>query len=109
MACFSRAMAKPLPQSSVHLDAVRALAALTVFAGHARDLFIGSPRAAAGLGHAATSAPHTTVGHLAVIVFFVLSGYLVGGGVLRNMTSNEWSWGGYTLQRLSRLWVALIP
>lgn len=109
MACFAQAMAKPLPQSSVHLDAVRALAALTVFAGHARDLFIGSPRAAAGLGHAAAAAPHTTVGHLAVIVFFVLSGYLVGGGVLRNMTSNEWSWGGYTLQRLSRLWVALIP
>lgn len=111
MACFTRAMAKPLPQSSVHLDAVRAIAALTVFAGHARDLFIGSPRAAAGLGHAAaTSAdPQLTIGHLAVIVFFVLSGYLVGGGALRALKDGEWSWSGYAVQRMSRLWVALIP
>jgi peptidoglycan/LPS O-acetylase OafA/YrhL len=111
MVCFAQAMAKPLPQSSVHLDAVRALAALTVFAGHARDLFIGSPRAAAGLGHAAATgaAPQLTIGHLAVIVFFVLSGYLVGGGVLRAIKDGEWSWGGYAMQRMTRLWVALIP
>ena len=110
MVCFAQAMAKPLPQSSVHLDAVRALAALAVFAGHARDLFIGSPRTASGLGHAtAATTSQTTVGHLAVIVFFVLSGYLVGGGALRALKNGEWSLGDYAINRLTRLWVALVP
>jgi peptidoglycan/LPS O-acetylase OafA/YrhL len=33
----------------------------------------------------------------AVMVFFALSGYLVGGSALRAMGKNRWSWGNYLL------------
>ncbi len=45
----------------------------------------------------------------AVIIFFVLSGYLVGGSVLRALKLERWSWKGYLSKRLTRLWVPLIP
>lgn len=96
--------------ASTHLDAVRGAAALVVFLGHGRPLFLSSRLVAQGsaqLGEAGT--PRTTLGHEAVIVFFVLSGYFVGGSVLRNMRRGSFSWGPYLLQRLSRLWVVLLP
>jgi peptidoglycan/LPS O-acetylase OafA/YrhL len=92
-----------------HLDALRGAAALIVFAGHARELFIASPRAAAGLGAAAGSGGGTTVGHQAVMIFFVLSGYLVGGSVLRQLGAGRWGPGDYAARRLARLWTALLP
>lgn len=49
----------------------------------------------------------TGLGHQAVIVFFVLSGYLVGGSVIRQM--NNFDLRRYVVQRLSRLWMVLIP
>ncbi len=49
----------------------------------------------------------TGFGHQAVMVFFVLSGLFVGGAVLRNRES--FSWQTYSIARLSRLWVVLIP
>ena len=102
---------------NVHLNAARGFAALIVFAGHGRDFFLDSIRAAVGLGattesHAIVSAAHapsTNVGHQAVIIFFVLSGYLVGGGVIRALRKSTWSWKYYTLQRLTRLWTVLLP
>ncbi|MDR3576832.1 MAG: acyltransferase [Anaerolineaceae bacterium] len=110
-------MARSAAKFSVHLDAMRALAATTVFAGHARVLFIGSILGAVGVGaNAHTSLAvgrraneQTNPGHLAVIVFFVLSGYLVGGGTLRAWQRNVWTWREYAIQRMSRLWVVLIP
>jgi peptidoglycan/LPS O-acetylase OafA/YrhL len=103
------------PAFSIHLDAIRALAALTVFAGHGRDLFLESVRAAVvGTTQAAgaasqTAGQHTTIGHQAVIIFFVLSGYLVGGGVLRAKQAGSWSWRSYLTNRLTRLWMPLLP
>src|ERR1039458_8382680 len=41
--------------------------------------------------------------------FFVLSGYLVGGSVLRSVRTGSWSWRAYLLGRLSRLYVVLLP
>jgi peptidoglycan/LPS O-acetylase OafA/YrhL len=49
----------------------------------------------------------TSLGHQAVIVFFVLSGYFVGGAVLR--TGSKFTWSDYLISRLTRLWVVLIP
>ncbi len=46
---------------------------------------------------------------VAVIIFFVLSGFLVGNSVWRAMRSGRWSWSKYLLQRLTRLWVVLLP
>jgi peptidoglycan/LPS O-acetylase OafA/YrhL len=49
------------------------------------------------------------MGNEAVIIFFVLSGYLVGGSVIRDLKNGTWSWKRYLTQRLTRLWVVLLP
>jgi peptidoglycan/LPS O-acetylase OafA/YrhL len=104
--------------SSVHLDAIRGIAALAVFFGHGRPLFLRSgfsnfvrtpAQASAAAVHSSAIEARTTVGHEAVIVFFVLSGYFVGGSVLKSMQEGRFAWNRYLLQRLTRLWVVLIP
>ena len=108
--------------ASVHLDAVRGLAALAVFLGHGRPMFLKSRiRDLVGVGQpdpvAASAAspgpkpaaPHETVGHEAVIIFFVLSGYFVGGSALRAMRKGVFSWKTYLFQRFTRLWIVLLP
>jgi peptidoglycan/LPS O-acetylase OafA/YrhL len=50
-----------------------------------------------------------SVTRIAVIVFFVLSGFLVGGSVLRTMRRGIFSWKKYLFQRLTRLWIVLLP
>ncbi len=101
--------------ASVHLDAIRGAAALVVFFGHGRPLFVSSRLVARSAPSAGTEAPRagalprTTLGHEAVIIFFVLSGYFVGGSVIRNVRRGTFAWTRYLLDRLSRLWVVLIP
>jgi peptidoglycan/LPS O-acetylase OafA/YrhL len=51
----------------------------------------------------------TGFGHQAVIVFFVLSGLLVSSAVIKRHLSESWSWSGYAADRLSRLYVVLLP
>jgi peptidoglycan/LPS O-acetylase OafA/YrhL len=51
----------------------------------------------------------TGAGHQAVIVFFLLSGFLVGGTVLRAVERGEWKWTTYLLRRSTRLWIVLVP
>jgi peptidoglycan/LPS O-acetylase OafA/YrhL len=102
-----------LPAFSVYLDCVRAMAAFLVVAGHARMLFFGDhtkvgmiPTGLVG----ATSGPSIPgLGSQAVIVFFVLSGFLVGGSAWRAVASERWSWKSYLSKRLIRLWIVLIP
>ena len=50
----------------------------------------------------------TGLGHQAVIVFFVLSGFLVGGSVVRNFKQNNFSPKQYLINRVSRLYVVLL-
>jgi len=50
-----------------------------------------------------------SVSRIAVIVFFVLSGFLVGGSVMRTMSRGTFSWKRYLFQRMTRLWIVLIP
>jgi len=100
----------PHGAASVHLDALRGVAAVGVCLSHLRDFFFQdysklphhNPLVAAGY-------LITGLGHQWVIVFFVLSGYLVGGSVLRSFALDRWSWRGYLLNRLTRLYVVLIP
>ena len=98
---------------SVHLDAIRGAAALIVFCTHGTHLFLRATlRSALQGGASGLAAPPTgttTLGHQAVMVFFVLSGFLVGGSVLRSIMGDNWSWGRYLLYRFTRLWVVLIP
>ncbi len=51
----------------------------------------------------------TGLGHQAVIIFFVLSGYFVGGSVAGAYQMGKWSWLQYAIRRLSRLWIVLLP
>ena len=50
-----------------------------------------------------------SAGREAVVVFFVLSGYLIGGSVFRSLDQGRWSWKSYLTHRFVRLWLVLIP
>ena len=101
-----------LTWSEVHLDAMRGLAALVVAFGHGRGLMFSSfSNTLAVTDNAAhvSVEPMLTIGHQAVIVFFVLSGYLVGGSVLNTIATDRWLWTHYLVKRLVRLWIVLVP
>lgn len=96
-----------LPAYSVHMDAIRAIAAFLVLAGHARMLFFGEHQL--HRNPAAAGASALGLGGQAVMVFFVLSGFLVGGSAWRSIQEGRWSWRKYLFQRMTRLWIVLIP
>jgi peptidoglycan/LPS O-acetylase OafA/YrhL len=96
--------------ASVHLDAVRGIAAIAVMLSHLRYLYFMDYE----------ELPHksallkvfyfmTGLGHPAVIIFFVLSGYLIASSILRALYKNAWSWRQYGVARLTRLYTVLIP
>jgi peptidoglycan/LPS O-acetylase OafA/YrhL len=94
--------------ASAHLDAIRALCALEVFAGHVRqNLFVEWRRAFHQDLPTRLVYFITGFGHEAVMIFFVLSGYFVGGAVVRGR--HAFSWPRYLTERLTRLWLVLLP
>jgi peptidoglycan/LPS O-acetylase OafA/YrhL len=98
---------------SVHLDAVRGVAALVVVLHHARMVTL-LPRESVSIHLSPIIVAFYWISgfanaHNAVLVFFVLSGYLVGGSVIRNIAANRWSWKSYAADRLTRLYIVLIP
>jgi peptidoglycan/LPS O-acetylase OafA/YrhL len=101
----------PLGESpSVHLDALRGFAAFCVVLNHLRDaLFVDYEAIARHNPFTSAAYLASSLGRQSVMVFFVLSGYLVGGSVLRSVGSGSWSWRAYLLARLSRLYVVLLP
>lgn len=101
---------QPSKHASLWLDALRGLAALGVFASHWRDcLFQDYSQLHTHTLLSAAAYFASGLGHQWVVVFFVLSGYLVGGSVLRQVTQQRWSWREYALNRLTRLYIVLIP
>jgi peptidoglycan/LPS O-acetylase OafA/YrhL len=90
------------------LDMIRGLAALEVALGHLRYfLFVDFPQVAHPGIWVKAFYYLTAFGHQSVVVFFVLSGYLVGGSVLAS--KREGFARRYSVQRLSRLWIVLLP
>jgi len=92
------------------INALRFIAALLVVISHIRTLFF------VDFGSADDGGPVTqaiylvgSLGHAAVIVFFVLSGYWVGGSVLRGIARQSFSVKLYAASRLTRLWIVLVP
>ena len=103
----------PQTKASVYLDAIRALAACMVLLEHWRNLFFVDFQniSAHGLSRILYAVLYllSSTGHQAVIIFFVLSGYLIGGTVFRSFEKNTWSWSGYLTHRCVRLWIVVIP
>lgn len=84
---------------------------MAVVVGHLRELFFVDAPALGPKPGLLTQAVYavTGLGHEAVMVFFVLSGFLVGSSVLQAWRQRSWSWAEYLTRRLSRLWTVLLP
>jgi peptidoglycan/LPS O-acetylase OafA/YrhL len=98
------------PNHSPFLDFLRASAAFLVVIGHARHLLFAS----------ITTVDHpglmlkvfwlvTVLKHEAVIVFFVLSGFLVGGSILKAMGKSSFSLVDYLIARFARIYIVYVP
>ena len=92
----------------VVFDALRCVAAAAVLVGHAFNLFTTNdgPRV-----HGWLRLPviFGSFGGQAVIAFFVLSGFWISKSIAERHAQGRWSWSDYAIDRLSRLWLVLIP
>lgn len=93
---------------SLHMDLFRGIAALVVMVTHQNYLFFGNFEHGSKVAGNSDNAP-AGMGHYAVIVFFVLSGLLVGSSTLKSMRQNRFRWKRYLIHRLARLWTVLLP
>jgi peptidoglycan/LPS O-acetylase OafA/YrhL len=94
------------------LDLVRFLAALTVVIVHTRAAsFVeyGALLASEKTFGATIFFALTRIGNEAVIIFFVLSGFLVGGRALKRISKGTFRPFDYTIDRMVRIFLPLIP
>ena len=92
------------------LDLVRGVSALLVVLSHLRGFLFLDLNELERSGVVTKLFYFVTgLGHQAVMVFFVLSGYFVGGSVLSGLVRNSFTWHGYGISRLTRLWMVLVP
>jgi peptidoglycan/LPS O-acetylase OafA/YrhL len=90
---------------------MRGAAALLVVLSHARLYFYlesGVPSGGRSTVEKVLLVP-TSFGRESVAVFFVLSGYFVGGQVLRQIRRGTFSPSEFAAKRFSRLWLVLVP
>jgi peptidoglycan/LPS O-acetylase OafA/YrhL len=91
------------------MDAARMVAALTVAFSHIRDLLlvdfssIAAPNVFLYMVYAFSG-----LGHAGVVVFFVLSGFWITQSVVRRAGVKTF-WPAYLIDRMSRLWIVLLP
>ena len=98
------------PTVSAHLDFIRSVAAWAVMWGHLRAFFFLDFQELRQPGPLLKGLYVLTgFGHQAVMVFFVLSGFLISASILRGQASTMWSWAEYAISRATRLYVVLIP
>jgi len=98
---------KPAPY--LWLDLIRGVSALAVFTGHLRVLCIADTPV-----HELNIVGKfiffiTGFGHIAVMIFFVLSGFLIIKSIVQSAERNKFTIKNYAINRLSRLWMVLIP
>lgn len=99
----------PNSYHSILISLFRGLAALEVAAAHLRAQTMPSLRSLPdpNIWYQGLSF-FTGFAHQAVLIFFVLSGWLVGGSLLNKMSDPK-IMITYCIDRLSRLWIVLIP
>lgn len=102
-----------LPNNSVAsrtLDCLRGGAAILVLVSHLRSLFFVDYANAAIVNLEIKVFYFLTgIGHEAVMIFFVLSGYVISSEIFISMFNGSWSWKEYLIKRLTRLYIVLIP
>jgi peptidoglycan/LPS O-acetylase OafA/YrhL len=91
------------------MNCLRGGAALLVVVGHLRALLMPEYSQTSHSIEIKVFYGLTSLGRQAVYVFFALSGYWVGGWVLRRFREDAFSWEEHLVRRLSRLWTVLIP
>jgi peptidoglycan/LPS O-acetylase OafA/YrhL len=98
------------PQTVVALDLLRGLAAIAVLLFHVRAAsfdFSLLPPTQKAIAFAVFGI--TSLGNVAVLVFFVLSGFLVGGQIIARAQSRTFDLTRYVLNRCTRIFLPLIP
>ena len=96
----------------IYLDWMRGLAAMAVFVSHLRGGFFVKW---ADLDSSSQNLTNfilfslTRLGRESVVVFFVLSGYLVGGNALHRAMDGDFSVRRYAIARIARLYPVLVP
>src|SRR5215467_4641884 len=92
------------------LDVARFFAALLVMLGHSRGLVL------VGIDHVErptifVKALYLATGlqHEGVVIFFLVSGYLVGGAAWRAIRDDVFSFTAYFINRFSRIYLVYVP
>lgn len=91
------------------LDLFRGLSALIVFFGHLRIICIKDIPFDQLSMFGKVFFLLTGFAHQAVMVFFVLSGFFIIKSIHESYQQSRWSFRDYAVNRLSRLWIVLIP
>lgn len=100
----------PDSRASRYFDALRWFSAFYVMIYHLRPvLFAGYQQLPHKSVFIKAFYAATSMGYEFVMLFFVLSGYLISGTVIRSVQKGGWSWKTYLLNRMTRLWIVLIP
>ena len=93
------------------LDLIRYVAALLVVMGHFRaDLFLNYNELLSSQQSIMMQLAYcmTSLGHVCVLIFFVLSGYLVGGGIFDKLKTNKFDCFSYSIDRFARIQLPLL-
>lgn len=97
------------PMQSDLLDLSRWVAAFLVVIGHLRSLMFTDYGPGNQMGVVERLFYFMTgFGHCSVMVFFVMSGFLVGGRVLDRFSNGTFSWQKYAVDRSSRLYAVYL-
>lgn len=97
---------------SVWLDLLRWVSAFVVVVSHAGGIMLLPLSATAPVDRVPFAYFYSFIagfGHIAVMVFFVLSGYLVGGSWVRDLSLNRARFSVYISKRITRLTIVLYP
>jgi peptidoglycan/LPS O-acetylase OafA/YrhL len=87
--------------TSIALDALRAIAAQAVCVGHATRFFSVAEW---------SMAPHFPfIQNIGVLLFFVMSGFLITGTLLQNSLRADYSFARYFIDRFARIYSGLLP
>ncbi|WP_128928564.1 acyltransferase family protein [Bradyrhizobium guangxiense] len=91
--------------TSIGLDLLRALAAQMVCVGHAWNLTFNDGNAFSN--H--TNARSTFIPYIGVMLFFVLSGFVIAYTLHSRSRRPEYSFGEYAIERFARIYSAYLP